>query len=261
MHKKTGLLTAIIIFVSFPAASAVRDALRIGADLTNPPFQYREKNGEPGGFEIDVTKAVCKSVNVRCIYVVNTFDAQIPALLARKVDVILPLGVTRKRQDAIDFSRYVFHLPTRLVARKEIHLLPETQSLRGKNIAVQQGSIQEAYADKYWRPAGVFVKNYPDLEAIYEDLYAGRVEGALVPSVALTYGFLRTPQGIDFELKGPEVTDADLFSRGSAYGIRQGDSSTKRLLNKGLENIIRNGTYSVLQKRYFDNQDLSVKNP
>ena len=43
MHKKTGLLTAIIIFVSFPAASAVRDALRIGADLTNPPFQYRDK--------------------------------------------------------------------------------------------------------------------------------------------------------------------------------------------------------------------------
>jgi len=25
--------------------------------------------------------------------------------------------------------------------------------------------------------------------------------------------------------------------------------------------VIRNGTYSVLQKRYFDNQDLSVKDP
>ncbi|HAK6119960.1 TPA: transporter substrate-binding domain-containing protein [Salmonella enterica] len=258
MLKKTELLMVIIFFVVF-RADAARDMLRIGADLSNPPFQYSGKGGKPGGFEIDVTNAVCKSVSIKCTYVINTLDAQIPALLARKVDVILPLGVTQKRKNAIDFSRYVFHLPTRLVARKESHLLPRAESIRGKRIAVQQGSIQEIYAEKYWQPEGVAIKNYPDLEAIYEDLYAGRVDGALAPSVAVTYGFLQTPQGKDFELKGPEVTDADLFSKGSAYGIRQGDSETKQLINRGLETIIHNGIYSGIQKHYFGDQDLSGK--
>nr|WP_233149194.1 transporter substrate-binding domain-containing protein [Shimwellia pseudoproteus] len=248
-----------MILIFSPAVPAAQDVLRIGADLTNPPFQFRDKDGNPGGFEVDLTNAVCKAVNVKCRYVVNTFDAQIPALLARKVDVILPLGVTPKRKAAIGFSRYVFHLPTRLVARKASHLQPQVDSLKGKDIAVQQGSIQEIYAEKYWRPAGVTIKNYPDLEAIYEDLYAGRVDGALAPAVTVMYGFLHTPQGADFALTGPEVTDADLFSKGSAYGIRHDDSALTQLINQGLEAIIRNGRYAEITQHYFGAQDLSVK--
>lgn len=90
---------------------------------------------------------------------------------------------------AIDFSDYVFHVPTQLVARKDLSLYPQADKLRGKNIAVQQGSIQEAYANKYWLPAGVNIKSYPDQDAIYQDLYAGRVDGALSPSVGIMFGF------------------------------------------------------------------------
>ncbi|POE10196.1 hypothetical protein BV921_10610 [Pectobacterium odoriferum] len=46
----------------------------------------------------------------------------------------------------------------------------------GFKIEVQQDTIQEVYANKYWLPAGVIVKSYPDQEAIYEDLQSGRVE-------------------------------------------------------------------------------------
>lgn len=160
---------------------------------------------------------------------------------------------------AIDFSDYVFHVPTQLVARKDLSLYPQADKLRGKNIAVQQGSIQEAYANKYWLPAGVNIKSYPDQDAIYQDLYAGRVDGALSPSVGITFGFLKTQEGQDFELKGPEVTDDNLFSAGSAYGIRKNDDQTKRLINKGIQNIINDGTFEKLKKSYFGNIDLNVK--
>ncbi|KHN56851.1 ABC transporter substrate-binding protein [Dickeya fangzhongdai] len=259
MFRKFSLLKIIVILTISPFAFAKQDIIRIGVDLTYPPFQSRDKNGNPSGFEIEVTDAICKSINAKCDYIVNTFDAQISALLAKKIDVISPLGVTKKRKEAIDFSNYVFHVPTRFVARKETTLLPQVDMLRGKNIAVQQGTIQEAYANKHWQPAGVNVKSYPDQEAIYEDLYAGRVEGALCPSVALTFGFLQTPEGQGFELKGPEITDADLFSIGSAYGIRKGDTEIKQLFNQGLQNIMNNGELSRIKKQYFGDIDLSVK--
>ncbi|ACT08146.1 extracellular solute-binding protein family 3 [Dickeya chrysanthemi Ech1591] len=259
MFRKLSLLKIIVIFTISPFAFAKQDVIRIGVDLTFPPFQMRDEHGNPAGFDIDITDAICKSVNAKCDYIVNTFDAQIPALLAKKIDVISPLGVTKKRKESIGFSDYAFHLPTRFVARKETNLLPQADMLRGKNIAVQQGTIQEAYANKHWLPAGVNVITYPDQEAIYEDLYAGRVDGALCPSVALTFGFLQTPEGKDFELKGPEVTDTDLFSIGSAYGIRKDDTDTKEMLNLGLKNIMNNGEFSRIKKRYFGDIDLSVK--
>ncbi|NKI76301.1 transporter substrate-binding domain-containing protein [Dickeya sp. CFBP 2040] len=259
MFRKLYILPIIIIFTISPLAFAHQGVIRIGVDLTFSPFQSRDINGNPAGFEIDITDAICKSVNAKCDYIVNTFDSQIPALLAKKIDVISPLAVTRKRKEAIDFSNYVFHIPTRLVARKTATFLPQADMLRGKNIGVQQGTIQETYANKYWLPAGVNVKSYPDQEAIYEDLYAGRLDGALCPSVSITFGFLQTPEGKDFELKGPEVTDANLFSIGSAYGIRKGDTETKQLFNQGLQNIINNGTFARIKKRYFGDIDLSVK--
>ncbi|MEQ9864419.1 ABC transporter substrate-binding protein [Pectobacterium colocasium] len=259
MFRKLSLLKFVAIFSISPFVFAKSDILRIGVDLTYPPFQSLDKNGNPSGFDIEVTDAICQSINAKCDYIVNTFDSQIPALLAKKIDIIVPLGVTRKRKESIDFSDYVFHVPTKLVARKEANLLPQAELLRGKNIAVQQGTIQEAYANKYWLPAGVIVKSYPDQEAIYEDLYSGRIEGALCPSVAVEFGFLKTPQGKNFELKGPEVTDADLFSLGSAYGIRKEDTKTKQLINQGLKDIVQKGLYAKIQKRYFGDIDLSVK--
>jgi len=258
LSKKYWLRIIVLLTLS-PAVLADQLTLRVGVDLTYPPFQSAEKTGHPEGFDIDVTNAICKSINAKCDYVVNTFDAQIPALLAKKIDVISPLGVTLKRMKAIDFSDYVFHVPTQLVARKDLSLYPQADKLRGKNIAVQQGSIQEAYANKYWLPAGVNIKSYPDQDAIYQDLYAGRVDGALSPSVGIMFGFLKTPEGQNFELKGPEVTDDNLFSAGSAYGIRKNDDQTKRLINKGIQNIINDGTFEKLKKRYFGNIDLSVK--
>ncbi|MGP2463641.1 transporter substrate-binding domain-containing protein [Pantoea ananatis] len=252
-------LPLIVILSLSPVVLANQLTLRVGVDLTYPPFQSTDKTGHPAGFEIDLTNALCKSINAKCDYVVNTFDAQIPALLAKKIDVISPLGVTSKRMKSIDFSDYVFHVPTQLVGRKNLYLFPRADELRGKNIAVQQGSIQEAYANKYWLPAGVNIKSYPDQDAIYQDLHAGRVDGSLSPSVGITFGFLQTPEGKDFELKGPEVTDDNLFSAGSAYGIRKNDEQTKRLINTGLQNIINDGTYQKLKNRYFGNIDLSVK--
>lgn len=259
MSNKCIIFSVCALLLTTSFSGFAEKTFLVGADLTNPPFQFRNKDGNPDGFEIELTNALCKSENVKCIYVVNNFDAQIPALIARKVDFILPLSVTPKRQKAIDFTDYVFHLPTRLVAKKDSNIMPQVKSLKDKIIAVQQGSIQEAYAEKYWRPAGINIKNYQDPEAIYEDLVANRVDAALYPSVAVSYGFLKTHAGEDFELKGPEVTDADLFSKGSAFGVRKGDYETKTLLNKGLDNIMRNTKFSNIQKKYFGDQDLKVK--
>ncbi|WP_312241014.1 transporter substrate-binding domain-containing protein [Pantoea sp.] len=251
-------LLALLTMATSVQAFAAGETLRVGADLTYPPFQYRDQNGVPTGFEIDITNAVCQAVQVKCEYVVSSFDAEIPSLMAKKVDFISPLGATAKRRKAIDFSDFIYHIPTKLVARKGSNLTPDPASLQGKHIAVQQGSIQEMYANKYWAPKGVDVVMYPDQDVIYQDLAAGRLDGALSPGVAVTYGFLTKPEGKDFALTGPEVRDDLLFSIGSAYGVRKGDEKTQKLLNAGLAKIMADGTWEKVKQRYFGGLEMKV---
>ncbi|EHI6905738.1 transporter substrate-binding domain-containing protein [Salmonella enterica] len=258
MFRKVRILTMTGLFLLATAGHAEPKVLRVGVDLTNPPLQVRDQCGNPAGFVIDITNALCQTINVKCHYVVNSFDAQIPELLARKVDFIMPLGVTPKRRESIAFSRYVYHDPTVLVARKTVNILPQAARLKGKNIAVEQGSIQETWANTYWLPAGVVIKSYPDMTSIYQDLVTGRLDGALCPAIALKFGFLQTAQGKAFEVKGSAVTDTHLFSIGSAYGIRKEDEATQRLINQGLEQIKRNGVWLAIKERYFGDLDISV---
>lgn len=240
------------------SAIAAEGTLRVSADLAYPPFQYRDVNGKPAGFEIDITDAVCKAIAVKCDYVVSSFDAEIPSLMAKKVDFISPLGATIKRKKSIDFSDFIYHVPSQLVARKGTNLQPTAESLQGKSIAVQQGSIQEMYANKYWAPHGVEIKTYPDQDVIYQDLAAGRLDGALSPAVAITFGFLQKPEGKDFALTGPEVRDDLLYSIGSAYGVRKGDEKTQQMLNQGLAKIMADGTWQKIKQHYFGDIEMKV---
>lgn len=260
MIRKTVAMAAFGLMMS-SMAHAEGETLRVGADLAFPPFQFRDASGNPSGFEIDVTNAICKAVNVKCEYVVSSFDAEIPSLMAKKVDFISPQGATEKRRKVIDFSDFVFHIPTKLVAPKGSPLLPTPESLKGKRVAVQQGSIQEMYANTFWLPKGVDVVAYADQDTIYQDLIAGRLDASLSPGVAVTFGFLNKPEGKDFALTGPEVRDDKLFSIGSAYGLRKGDDKVKALLNQGLAKIIADGTWEKIKTHYFGNLEMAVKRP
>lgn len=251
-------LTLATLALCCSSVMAADGTLRVAADLAYPPFQYRDVNGKPAGFEIDITNAVCKAIAVKCDYVVSSFDAEIPSLMAKKVDFISPLGATIKRKKSIDFSDFIYHVPSQLVARKGTNLQPTAESLQGKSIAVQQGSIQEMYANKYWAPHGVDIKTYPDQDVIYQDLAAGRLDGALSPAVAITFGFLKKPEGKDFALTGPEVRDDLLYSIGSAYGVRKGDEKTQQMLNEGLAKIMADGTWLKIKQHYFGDIEMKV---
>ncbi|WP_051936902.1 transporter substrate-binding domain-containing protein [Erwinia sp. 9145] len=253
------LTLLVTLALGCTSALAAGETLRVGADLSYPPFQSRDVNGTPTGFEIDITNAVCKAIDVKCEYVVSSFDAEIPSLLAKKVDFISPLGATEKRRKSIGFSDFIYHIPTHLVARKSTPLQPTPESLKGKNVAVQQGTIQEMYAKKFWAPKGVEVRPYPDQDAIYQDLVAGRLDAALSPSVAVTFGFLQKPEGKDFALTGPEVRDDVLFSIGSAWGVRKEDKKTQEMLNKGLAKIMADGTWEKIKQHYFGNIKMKVE--
>ncbi|TLV23431.1 transporter substrate-binding domain-containing protein [Klebsiella indica] len=254
---KTVLAASVVLVCTQSLAAA--DTLRVAADLGYPPFQYRDNHGVPSGFEIDITNAVCAAIQAKCEYVAGSFDSEIPALLAKKVDFISPQGATEKRRKAIDFTDFVYHIPTQLVARKGSGLLPDVDKLRGKRIAVQQGTIQEMYANQYWASHGVDVVAYADQDSIYQDLTAGRLDGALSPAVAVTFGFLSKPEGKDFELVGGEVRDNKLFSIGSAYGLRKGDEALKQRLNQGLAKIMADGTWEKLKQHYFGNIEMKVQ--
>ncbi|MDR5835950.1 ABC transporter substrate-binding protein [Caballeronia sp. LZ034LL] len=246
------LISALLFCATAFATSASNaqdgSTLRYGIDPSHPPFSSRNASGKLVGFDIDLGTEICKRIHAKCEWVQNDFDGMIPALQAKKFDAILAsMSITDKRKQVIDFTSRLYKTPNKLIVRKDANLEPTAESLKGKSIGVQQGTVPETYAKEHWAPAGARVVSYPHFDQVFADLAAGRLDSCFTDAAVGEYGFLRTPQGADFKFTGDNV----YASNGAGIGIRKTDVDLKEKINKALSDMLADGTYKQIAAKYF----------
>lgn len=239
------------------AASTVFTAnaqdLRLGVEPGYAPFEVKTPEGKLAGFDIDLGNELCKRIAANCTWVEGEFDGLIPSLKAKKIDAILSsMSITEQRQKEIDFTDKLYGTPARLVAASGSTVLPTAEALKGKQVGVFQGTTAETYAKEQWASKGINVVTYQAQELVYADLVNGRLDAAFQDAVAANDGFLKQPQGKGFAFAGPEVNEVKYFGVGAGIGLRKADTALKTQLNKALVDMIKDGTYATIAKKYFD---------
>ncbi|MBB5374137.1 ABC transporter substrate-binding protein [Acidocella aromatica] len=228
--------------------------IKFGVDATYPPFESLSPSGDFQGFDIDLGKAICAQLKVKCVFVSQGFDGIIPALQARKFDAILSsMTVTPERAKQINFSSEMYNEPTSLIEKKGAGLQPTAESLKGKTVGVEAGTIQETYAKTYWQPQGVNVVSYPGQDQVYADLLSGRLDASLQDSVEASYGFLKTPKGADYAFGGNVTYDPkDVLGSYIAIGVRKDEPELLKKIDEAIAAIHANGTYKKIEAQYFN---------
>lgn len=253
MKNRLLLILPLLAFWFSPSLAKDWKTIRFGVDASYPPFESKAPNGQLVGFDIDLGNALCAKIGAKAVWVENDFDGMIPALQARKIDGVLSsMAVTEKRKRQIDFTDILFDVPTRMVAKAGSGLLPTPESLKGKTVGVEQGTVQETYAKTNWEPKGVNIVSYQNQDQVYADLRSGRLDASLQDEIQALLGFIKSPQGQGFEFAGPELPDDEILGTGSAIGLRKSDQDLKNTLNQALKEIRQDGTYQALEKKYFD---------
>jgi lysine/arginine/ornithine transport system substrate-binding protein len=249
VKKLLAALSVALLAVSAGAAHA-KDwtTVRFGVDASYAPFESKAPDGKLVGFDIDLGNEICKRLNAKCVWVEQDFDGMIPGLKAKKFDGVLSsMTITPQREEQIAFSAKLFNTPTRLVAKKGTSLQPTADSLKGKSVGVEQGTIQETYAKDNWAPKGVNVVPYQNQDQVYADLLSGRLDAALQDEVQADLGFLKTPRGAGFQFAGKEIPTG-----AAAIGLRKEDADLKGKIDKAIADMIKDGTYKKIEAKYFD---------
>ncbi|HTQ71335.1 MAG TPA: ABC transporter substrate-binding protein [Acidocella sp.] len=249
------LAAVCMLGMAMPVAASAKQfkEIKFGVDATYPPFESLSPSGAFQGFDIDLGKAICAELKVKCVFVSQSFDGIIPALQARKFDAILSsMTVTPERAKQISFSSEMYDEPTSMVTKNGSGLTPTAASLKGKTVGVEAGTIQEAYAKTYWQPNGVNVVSYQGQDQVYADLLSGRLDASLQDSVEADYGFLKTPKGAGYGFAG-NVTDdpKDVLGSYVAIGVRNDEPELLKKIDEAIAQLHKNGTYDKLQAKYF----------
>lgn len=245
------LASALVVVVAGGGSAAAQDVLRIGVEGAYPPFSAKEPDGSFVGFDIDIAHALCAEMQRECELVEQDWDGMIPALISGRYDAIIAsMSITEERKQRVDFSEKYYNTPAVFVAAVDTTLELTPESLAGKRIGVQRGTIHQCFVEKHFPDAELVL--YPTQEELFQDLAAGRLDAQMSDIIAANEGFLDTEAGAGFAALGGEQVDEECHGEGAGVAVRKGEDDLREAFSAAIQAIRANGVYADINDRYFD---------
>ena len=231
-------------------APSAAQALRVGAALPDPPFEFTGKDG-PAGFDIELMRRIAAKIG-RSWQLVPYTGADFNGIFAGLGDgrydcVASGTTITPGRQAIADFCAPYCLSGQSLVVDTTRH--PNVRSiddLKGLLIGVQKGNTSQPVADKLVaekRAAGVKVYAYDEIETALGDLSTGGCD-AFMKLAPVTHWFVRdrprlavVQTGITRELLG--------------VCVRKGDTALRDAIDAAQAALARDGTLGALIKQWL----------
>jgi polar amino acid transport system substrate-binding protein len=213
--------------------------LRVGTLTDAPPNVYL-KDGKFTGFDNDLFSAVAGKLGLKVEFVGTDFSALLAQVKNKKFDLgSSSITITDARKKTVAFTNgYDFgYFGLDVPAGSDIKAFDQ---LKGKRVTVVQGTVQDDYATK----EGLNPIRVPDYNGALNQLKAGTAQAWVSPA--------EIGEKTAKESGGKVVLAAkQISSAPTAFAIAHDNPAFLTALNKALDEVIKDGTWTRLQDKYY----------
>lgn len=240
------IFLSLLLLLS-PCLHADESPLRVGMELSYPPFEMVGPDGQPSGVSPDIAFALGKYLNKRVLIENISYIGLIPALKGDKIDLIISsLTITEERKKSIDFSEP--YATTGLCLLVNIHSnlnSIEEANRPGRTIVVKSGTSGEVYAAKYLGEATVRVL---DKEAICVlEVVQGKADAFIYDQLSIYTHWQKN-------LNTTRALLAPFQKEYWGIGIRKGNSKLLEQVNLFINKFREEGGFDKLANTYLSKQ-------
>lgn len=203
-----------------------------------PPYEFKIiENGKEKvvGFDIAIAEEIAKDMGVNLNVLELDFNGLLVSLNAGKADMVMA-GMTpdEERSKAVDFSE-IYYLAQQgiMVNADEKDSLNSLESLAGKKIGVQKGSVQEKIAMEQLPNSKIV--SLVKLPNIILELKAGNIDAAIV-ELPVAEGYVK--QYPSLALSDAKVVDE---TGGSAIAVKKGNQDLVDQINATIKRLQEEG--------------------
>ncbi len=244
------LLCLALLFTT--CAKRPSSELRVGMELSYPPFEMTDELGRPAGVSVDLAGELARALERKLTIENIPFHGLLPALKTGKIDLILSsMTVTPERAETIDFSEpYATIGLALLVGAKSPIVSVEDLRAGAPAIAVKKGTTGYLYATKELPKARLLVLEKET--ACILEVAQGKADAFLYDQLSVWKAARQNP-----ETTKPLL--APFQKESWAIGLRKGDDKLRSEVNEFLKRFRAEGGFERLGDRWLGEQKTAFK--
>lgn len=236
-----------------PANITADGKIVIGTDASYAPNEYTlEGSDEIIGMDVDLGKAIGKTLGVEVEFVNASFDGILAGIQANRYELgMSSFTDTKEREQTVDFVTY-FEAGTSTMVRKcNPKNIKTIEDLCGKKVGAQNGTTQldqlttedaEGSVVKACKDAGKDApvgQGFPKQTDVNAALAANRIDAYMADSPVVDYAVKKTGEAFE---KAGEDTDS------APYGIAvpKGAGTFAQAIQGAIQKLIDDGTYKEI---------------
>jgi polar amino acid transport system substrate-binding protein len=221
--------------------------LRVATEGTFRPFSYFE-GPTLKGFEVDLAEEIAKRVGVKIHWTTLAFESLLIGLNHNRYDLVIASHMwTPERDQTIDFLLPHYCSGESIVSHEGG---PKTvEELRGQIVGAQVGSVNPKLLEKI--PGIKKITTYPKDSDGLQSLMAQKIDVLIVEKFIAVDAIKAHPSA--------HLQIGDFLFRGkNCMAVSKGNKKLRDVVNQILKEIMNDGTYALLSKKYFD-EDIRCK--
>ncbi len=220
------------------------ETLTVGSDVPYPPFEeFGASKTEFKGFDVELMEAIGEKIGREVEFQDTSFPTIFRDLAQGKFEMVASATtITPEREETVDFTN-PYYLPSAqsILVTKGTTGLETEKDLEGKIVGVQQGTTGEEYVEEEIDTKEL--RTYPQGPDTIQPLKAGILDAVVIDRPVAEKAVEQDPE---LEISGGIETEEEY-----GFVVQQGDDELREALNEGLEEVIDNGEYTTIYKKWF----------
>ena len=217
-----------------------------GFDLDYRPYSFVDDNGENGGFDVEMAKAVCDYYGWTYTPVPFNWDAKDAELNAGSCDCIWSGFTINGREDDYLWSEPYSDNTQKIMVKKDSGITT-LADLAGKKVGVQIGTSAEASLNdeegqKALADTFESLETYENYTVAITALDAGAIDAVAVDVTRANEAMAKNDSLV--------LLDEDLSSEQYGIGFRKDDTELCDKVNAALEALAEDGTVAKIAENY-----------
>ena len=243
-------LLGCLFFVAASASAA--PPLRVGMELSYPPFEMTDPQGRPTGVSVKLAEALGRHIGREVVIENTAFDGLIPALKTGKIDCIISsMTATPERSRSIAFSDPYLKTGLALLVGKDSPVQSATDlDAAGRTIAVKKGTTGHQYASTALKRARVLVLDKESAGVL--EVTQGKADAFIYDSLSVYQNHKRHPNATRALLR-------PFREETWAVGLRTGDTKLREQINGFLKEFRAAGGFEKLGDEFLPEEKASFK--